>query len=405
MCHPEATYGTAPAFNAATDALLVDDVSYDVKFDVLERKYLSPSLSRRPHVIGKKSASMKFTVELALNGQVNSGSLSNLPVIGELFQSCSMLATGYATGWNTSVYQVAFPTGSQLVAWATEGAVSAPEMVGYTIMVTTGGVSGTAMVSITPHDPTLDTAEVNQTVTSGTPLTVGSLGLQATPTFAGSLVVGQSWFVSAMPPGIALTPISIGATSVALQFFVDGSLHLMTGCFGTFSIKADAGQFATVDFDFMGFYEPYVDQTLPSPTYTTLPPPPFMGASLGLGTFQPIATSFTFDIGVKVDERDSFSSPNALYGFIITERDAKGGLDPEATSAATNDFWDEMAAATSIPMIATIGSQAGNRIGFIAPNMQYTGLTYKDRNSIRAYDASLAFSQVVADDEVILHLH
>jgi hypothetical protein len=401
----ESTYGTAAVFNPATDALLIDDVSYSTKFDYLERKYLSPSLSRRPHVVGDKSASMKFTVELALNGLVNSGDIANLPVIGRLFEACSMTAVGQADGWSTAVNAVAIPTGSDAVEFVTSGTIEAPSIVGYTILCTEGGVSGTAQVSIMPHDPNLDAAQVNQTLTSGSALTVGSLGLKVTPTFTGSLVVGQSWFVAAMPPGIALTPISAGAPSLSLEFFVDGSLHLMTGCYGTFSIKADGSKLVTVDFEFMGFYDPYVDQALPTPTYNTLPPPVFLGASLALGSFQPIVTSLTFDIGVKVEERNSVNSPTGLYGMIITEREAKGGLDPEATSAASQDFWDAMANAASVPLLCTIGTQAGNRLGIVAPNMQYTGLTYKDRNSIRAYDASLAFNQVVADDEVILHMH
>ena len=37
----------------------------------------------------------------------------------------------------------------------------------------------------------------------------------------------------------------------------------------------------------------------------------------------------------------------------------------------------------------------------LAPSVQYTNLTYRDRDGIRAYDAGLKFSAYDADDELM----
>jgi len=47
---------------------------------------------------------------------------------------------------------------------------------------------------------------------------------------------------------------------------------------------------------------------------------------------------------------------------------------------------------------------AGNRIWMIAPGVQYSGLTYRDRSGIRAYDAGLKFTRQTGNDEIMFLL-
>ena len=64
-----------------------------------------------------------------------------------------------------------------------------------------------------------------------------------------------------------------------------------------------------------------------------------------------------------------------------------------------------MANATALPVMARFGTQLGNRFSFMAPSAQFTGVTYKDRNGIRAHDIGLAFNQVQGDDELLLYAY
>jgi hypothetical protein len=61
-----------------------------------------------------------------------------------------------------------------------------------------------------------------------------------------------------------------------------------------------------------------------------------------------------------------------------------------------------MAAATQMPFEMRIGTVTGNTVWLMAPNTQYSKMTYKDRQGIRAYDAGLAPARSNGDDELFI---
>lgn len=62
----------------------------------------------------------------------------------------------------------------------------------YAVEVTTAGASGVAKVSVTGSE-----ISGPHTVTSGTPITVGTKGVQVTFTFTGELIIGDKWTIKA----------------------------------------------------------------------------------------------------------------------------------------------------------------------------------------------------------------
>ncbi len=58
-----------------------------------------------------------------------------------------------------------------------------------------------------------------------------------------------------------------------------------------------------------------------------------------------------------------------------------------------------MSASQRMPFQMRVGTQAGNTVWFFAPNTQYSGLTYGDRNGILTYDAGLRFARSQGNDE------
>jgi hypothetical protein len=405
LAQMESTYDVAPSFNGATDALLIDAPTFTADMQILQRKVVMPSLSRLRHQVGRKLSKIKFTAEPNLNDLANTGLAGNAPVLGRLFRGCGMHQTANAATWITGVLPQTGEAG-EFATWSSSVTGSyASHPIAYIMTVTTPGGSGTAMISIAPQDPSLDTAQTNVALVNGTPISVGSNGAVVTPSSLGTLTAGMSWVVVLMPPCLTYTPVSTGYESISLEMFVDGSLHLITGAYGTFSAKMDAGQIITFDFDFTGIYNAYVDQAFPTVTYPVSRPPVFQKAGISTGTFNPIAQSVTFDLGVTVSERMSATATDGLYGLMITDRMAKAGVDPEATAAATQDFWDTMASAPVVPVFARGGTVAGSRMFFMIPASQYDGISYKDRNGIRAHDISLSCNQINGDDEVLVALY
>jgi hypothetical protein len=240
-------------------------------------------------------------------------------------------------------------------------------------------------------------------VTSGsTALNIGSTGLTTTPTFSGSLVLGDSYSFEVYPQGIQYLPISTGFQSASLYMYFDGTRHELNGAYGTFSVDAMAGSYGTAKFTFTGFYVPLVDASIPNCTYETPLPAIVESAQLILGnnSFQPTVEKFTFDQANTITPRPDVNSSEGYNGVRITDRKPKGGIDPEATLVADYDWWGTLAASTQTALTIKIGATAGNIILMNAPAVQYTGLTYADRAGIKTYNAGLDFTSINGDDEM-----
>jgi hypothetical protein len=296
------------------------------------------------------------------------------------------------------------PSGSSEGAWGhttLQGGLdvaSNTDMIAYYLTVSSGGASGVAEVVVTSD--TVGEGSPAQVVTSGSPLTVGTQGLTLTPTWAGNLVAGQQWVVWLRPPGLALDPISDAFQSVTLVLHKDGVQHTVPGCFGTFQLTAASGNFATVKWDFTGTYVAPVDNPNPSPNFETQLPSQVELARLRINQFSAIVEKFTFDQKNDIQIRPDVSSSDGYNGTRITSRKPEGGIDPEADLVANNDFWGTFSAAQRMPFQMRVGHTVGNTIWVIAPNTQYTGMTYGDRNGILVYDAGLKFARSIGNDEI-----
>jgi hypothetical protein len=402
----ESTYGVDASPSTANDCFLVSNPDFTFVGNVLERNFIRRNFSQLPHVMGLHMAKIKFEHEIRGNGLEQSGIITDAPRLGRLLQGCGFSATAMAAdGVIWGPYPIR-PSGAASIVTAV-GSSSAPtntESVGYSIIVTTPGVSATAAVTITPDDLALDTVQTGVVVTSGTPFAVGALGAHATLTWAGSLVNGWGWQMSLMKKGTRYDPVSTAQQSLTIKFYLDGILHSLTGCFGTFSMQADAGKYANGTFEFTGFYNPVVDTAFPTDSVyeTQLPAMVELGKLTIDKGFQGVVSMFSFDLQNTISQRDDINSANGLKAIRITDRKPKGGIDPEGELVATEDFWGQLVGATQMPLQIRIGTVLGNTVRLLAPNTQYAGITYKTLNDIRHNDIALEFrSGPLGNDEVM----
>lgn len=313
-----------------------------------------------------------------------------------------------ANAYGTSGNAIATTAAGADLSWAganlSTGAnvATVTDVMAYYLEVTTGGASGAAQIAVTngENDPDDDTAAA--TVTTASPFTVGSKGLTITPTFTGNLALGQRWVLWLTPTGLLLKPVSNNFESITIGMNKDGVYHSMPGSFGTFDIAAEAGNYATINWEFTGIYVAAVDQALPSPNYERTLPHQVELARLHMDEDYIIVANFTYDQANTITVRPDVSSPEGYIGTRITSRDPEGGIDPEAELVADHDFWSKMATAKRMPFCMRIGVETGNTVWFFAPVCQYTGLSYTDRDDILTYDAGLKFSRYNGNDEFLL---
>jgi hypothetical protein len=395
----ETTYNVAASQSATTDAILVEAPDFMADMTVLMRDYARASLSPLAHQIGRKLAKLAFTTELRGSGVENSGVITDAPRIARLFQACGYVLTAMSAVTASSVFDIGAEANE--ISWvSTLTSPTNTDVIQYILAVTVGGASGTAQIAITSD--TGGEGSAAAVVTTATPITVGTKGMTLTPTFTGPLLVGQRWVIWLLPRGCRLDPESSAFKSLTLSAWLDGTEALLTGCLGTFSIDATAGQYGKIKWEFTGQYTPVIDAALPSATYEKTLPPSMQLARLNVDGFSATVNALTFTQGNDIQPRPDINNTDGYNGVRIVSRKPAFGVDPEADLVANHDFWGRMAAATQMPFQFRAGNVIGNTVWVLAPSTQYSKMTYKDRQGIRAYDAGLAPAAINGDDEIAI---
>ena len=247
-------------------------------------------------------------------------------------------------------------------------------------------------------------------VTTGTTMiNLGASGGQLNMAWTGSLVLNDRWTVDLTQPGMLYNPISTGFESMTMVVIYDGNLHRLTGCMGNVQVTAEAGNYATAQFSFTGQYIDPSDAPLPTDAVFEASNPQQVELAqlqLGAGKFLK-AQSFTVDMGVQVNPRDSVSHSDGYFGVQYTSRAPSGGLNPEMTYESEVPYWRQMSQAKMLRFHARVGTFPNNIVRVYSNTAQLSGLNYADRNSNRTYDMSLRFSQdqFSGDDELFFSFH
>ena len=403
----ESVYNT-DAVPTQDDAMLVSEPDFTVDPNMLERNFSRNSLSTLAHRVGRKLAGMTFGLELR-----GSGNVATAPKLGRHLRASGYAETQITAGASQVGAVRRHPEGvaGPNVAWggAAMGVVSPPEPIMYTIEVMTGGISGTAKVSITPDTNSVvqgyDTVRTNLSITTGTALQLKGTGNGAaiTPTFAGTLVVGQKWVVFVFPVGWLYTPVSSNFESVTNYLYRDGILHKQPGGRATFTIEGTAGEYPTMSFTYTGQYKKPIDAAMPAtPVYEATLPPVVENANLAINEYMATVNRFSFDQGNRISPRSDVSASDGYNGVNLVGRDPKGGIDPEMALVADEDFWQRLADADQMYFRMRFGNEVGNRSWVIAPGVQYTSMTYSNRDSYLVLDAGLRFPQFAAGDDEVM---
>ena len=200
---------------------------------------------------------------------------------------------------------------------------------------------------------------------------------------------------------VTYKPASSSHESITIYYYQDGTLHEMNGCRGTVSFSFEAGNKCMANFSFTGHEVTPVDAALPTPTFDSTVPPPFLSASFAIAGYSAVISSLKFDMGNKL-----ITPPNANasdgYGEIrIVDRDITGSFDPEHVTVATHDFIGRFKSGTTGALATgNIGSTQYNRFSISMPVVYYTDIAPGERDGIRTLDVPFGAIESSGDDEV-----
>lgn len=396
----ESSYNNAAATNQTDDAILVTEPRWSPNVAYLQRNLNRGSISPVGAMTGRKEATITFQTEIRGNGRHASGVLGNAPMLTRLLRAAGFSLTAMATPQARPVLPVGLQNTD--VSWVTGGTLTGLDVpVPYILKVVTGGAAGTAKIRV--FSPVEGEASVagGITVPASGPMTIGTKGLTLTPTFTGTLAVGQTFFVYIMPAGFLMTPVSEGFESMTMRLYVDGVMHLMTGARGTFSLSARAGELGSMSWTFTGQYSAPTDSPVPAnANLEKALPQMFEKAQLSLDGYDAVVENVSMDIRNDIQLRPDANSPDGYLGTRLVGRNPTLGIDPEATLIAQNDFWSKLADASQRPFTCRFGNKVGNTVALYCPSTQYTGVQYADRNGIATLAAEMQLSGVYGDDEI-----
>ncbi len=178
--------------------------------------------------------------------------------------------------------------------------------------------------------------------------------------------------------------------SVTIDWLSADKLHKLTGCKGTFRLRAAAGKPATIDFTFRGKWATPADSniSLSGASWLDTLPPLFQGSSITIGSYSPVLSDIEFDLGNELVRRDDASSTYGVRGYLIADTMPKARLNPEAVTEATNTFWADWLNSTSRLVTIPIGSTGGNTFQLTYTG-EYKDVNYTNRNKFRHHDCQI----------------
>ncbi|MFP4146588.1 MAG: phage tail tube protein [Halorhodospira sp.] len=366
----EETYGEDPGSDRIA-LLPTSDLSLEVQGEQQTRDTIRPSMSPRGHVVTDRSVSLTVPLELRGAG-VDDDSKLRKPELDPLLRASMMKRED----------------GARIVVTGTSGDFERGE----TVTNTTDSETVGTVADWDSDNRVLYIRDLDAMPDSGDELEGEDSSAAAD--------------VDEATEAYVYRPASLSPTdqpSLFMRYDLDGLLHKVPGCRGTFSINMSRSEIPSISFTLTGLYEKPSDDGALSGTPLDLVPAPVLDAELTLGdtdTSKIPITSVQADISNSVNARPDIQAPDGYHSHIITERDPTGSIDPEVVKLSDFDPYKDWSEANRVAIAAGIGSKAGHRVRVVMPQTQYTELPYSSRNGIATYD--LGFRCVGEDDEFML---
>lgn len=401
----ESTFRTAGTPDLLTDTFDVGPVTMSPNFNNLTRTAQRATLSPTPQRTGRRQNGFQFTMDLAGSGTTDASATAPY---SRFIRACGFAETQFASA-GLAHSRVGPDNTRKAAVTLAEGGTSAyaadqPQLVmvkataANTVDVTSvGRVGGNAY------------SQTGVNITSGTEFD-GPDSSKLLMTYSGDLVANDVYFFLFVPAGHLYTPVTRQSSmeSMYMYAYEANKRHLLTGARGTFSLSATAGEYGQLQFNFTGDYNDPEDVAFPavgSYSYGDFPLPPMVEQAYvqSQGRLLACPTTFGFDMSGTVAARLCANATGANDGALITGRQPTALFNMDAVPLATMDPWTEMKDASQLQIMASVGTEHGNMLTFLA-NGQHTNVQPANLNGQRKYDNALRLAGVDGNDEILIFI-
>jgi hypothetical protein len=198
-------------------------------------------------------------------------------------------------------------------------------------------------------------------------------------------------------------PASTGVPSLTIWSYEDGIIKKLKGCRGNVKFEGKIGEPAYATFDFTGVWDDVIDGAMISPTFEGTVPPALLNAAFTVDSYAAVITSFSMDMGNKIDLRPTINNASGYVSALITERSPSGKIDPEMTLVGVYDWFGKWkGGAVAALSIGPVGGTAFNKYGLTAPKCVYKKVGSGDRAGNVTADVDFNMAMNTGDDELVL---
>ena len=182
---------------------------------------------------------------------------------------------------------------------------------------------------------------------------------------------------------VTYAPVSASFSSATIYFNVDGVLHRLTGCRGSMNMSCAVGAIPTLAFNLTGVYNSPTDTAAPAATYSAQATPLVFRegntSAFSFFSYSGILQSVDFNLANDLVYRELVGGTKET---LITDRKPAGTVMIEAPTIATKDFFTTALASSTGNLTFLHGTTAGNRVTFLASQVDVLNPTYQDQDSI-----------------------
>ena len=364
----EGTYGVDSIPTGSADAMLVKNLEVQpLNAELVQRDLVRDFLGNSDTLVASRFATANFEVEL-----VGSGTLGRLPGWDVLLRAC-----GYGA------------------ATTTTQAITSINRSGATATVVTPAAHNLQTgdrITISGATQTEYNGEFQVTVTNATTFTYAVTGTPVSPA-TGTPVINTSRVYN---------PVSINFPSITLYYNVDGLLHRLTGCRGSFEINVETTQIPVLRFSFTGLYNAPSDTASPSTNFANFQIPQVANTantpSFSLFGFQGFMQSMTLNLTNEVNYRTLIG----LEEVTLVDRRPAGTFVFEAPTVAQRDYWTSANTGTTGAMSLLHGSRNGFRVRLDAPRVSIGNPTYQSDNGVELLSIPFTAAPSVGNDDLTI---
>lgn len=353
LAKTESVYGT-DSTPAGADAVLVRDLNITpMQADTVSRDLVRPYYGASEQLLANVRAEVTFSVELA-----GSGTAGTAPRFGSVLQACGFSQTQFTP----AVSGTATAGAANSITLAAGASATDNIYRGLILRITAGQGAGTVAI-------------VTGYVGSTRVATLRPLTGTVTPNNTSAYSIGPQTFY---------TPVSSAFSSATIYYNIDGVLHRLTGCRGTFQLNAAVGEIPRIDFTMQGIYNPPTDTAQPTAQYADQATPQVFrqdnSGGFNLSGFGSCLQSISLDIGNSLIYRELV---NCTKEVILNDRVVSGNAVLEAPTIAQRDYFTTALQDGNLGDLSFIhGTAAGNIVSAITSRADIGSPNYEDSDGV-----------------------